>query len=214
MNSTQLLEKLNWRYAVKKFDSTKKISPEIWKALETALVLTPSSYGVQPWKFLVVQNPEIRKKLRQVSWNQSQVEDCSHLVVLVGKEKVDTVWIERYMARIAEVRQVDVSTLQGFQNSIVSDVINGPRSQVAAEWAARQNYIALGNLMTCAAVLDVDACPLEGLDPAQYDEILGLKGTGFRTFVACALGYRASDDKLAHSKKVRFKTEDVVTYYK
>ncbi|MEK6554196.1 MAG: NAD(P)H-dependent oxidoreductase [Bdellovibrionota bacterium] len=212
MNSTELIEKQNWRYAVKKFDPTKKISEKDWKALENALVLTPSSYGLQPWKFLIVQNPELRKQLRAVSWNQSQVEDCSHYVVMTAHEKVNPAWVQKFLKRIVEVRNVKLESLAGFEKSIMSDVINGPRSLVAAEWAARQCYIALGNLMTSAALLDIDTCPMEGLDPAQYDEILKLKGTGFRTFVACAVGYRAADDIFAGFKKVRFKNEDVVTY--
>lgn len=212
MNSQDLIDKLKWRYAVKKFDPTKKISNELWSALEESLVLTPSSYGLQPWKFFVVQNPEIRKKLRAVSWNQSQVEDCSHYVVMTALEKINTPWVEKYLERIAEIRNVSAESLAGFKKGIIADVITGPRSQVAAEWAARQTYIALGNLMTCAALLNVDACPMEGLDPMQYDEILGLKGSGFRTFVACALGYRSKEDPFQSFKKVRFDKRDTVQF--
>lgn len=212
MKTSELIEKLNWRYAVKKFDNTKKISDSDWAALEQALLLTPSSYGLQPWKFLVVQNASLRKKLTPHSWNQTQVEDCSHYVVLAAKEKVDSAWVQKYISRIAEVRGVDESSLKGYHDMMLGDVVNGPRSQVAKEWASKQVYIALGNLMTAAAMLNIDACPMEGIDPAKYDEILDLNGSGYITLVSCALGYRSNQDRSASYKKVRFKTEDVVKY--
>lgn len=207
-----LLQQLTWRYATKKFDATRKIAAADWAVIEEALVLTPSSYGLQPWKFIVVTDPALKAKLRPASWNQSQVEDCSHLVVLTAKEDITEADVDRFVARIAEVRGVSVESLAGYKGYMMGDLVKGPRHAVIQEWAARQTYIALGNLMTSAALLGVDACPFEGIEPAKYDEILGLKGTAYTTISACPLGYRAADDKYASAPKVRFQAKDVIDH--
>ena len=207
-----LLQQLTWRYATKKFDPTRKIAPADWAVIEEALVLTPSSYGLQPWKFIVVTDPALKARLRPASWNQSQVEDCSHLVVLTAKEDITEADVDRFIARIAEVRGVSAESLAGYKGYMMGDLVKGPRHAIIQEWAARQTYIALGNLMTSAALLGVDACPFEGIEPAKYDEILGLKGTGYTTISACPLGYRADDDKYASAPKVRFEAKDMVEH--
>ncbi len=209
---TSLLDALKWRYATKKFDPAKKIPAADWNALEQALVLTPSSYGLQPWKFLVVTDPALKAKLRPASWNQSQIEDCSHLVVFLAKEDITEADVNRFVARIAEVRGVTPESLAGYKGFMMGDLVNGPRHSVIGEWAARQVYIAFGNFMTAAALLGIDTCPIEGLEPAKYDGILGLKGTGFRTLAACPAGYRASDDKYASAPKVRFEASDLIEH--
>lgn len=210
MTTQELTKALEWRYAVKKFDNTKKISDADWTTLEKSLVLTPSSYGLQPWKFLVVQNPSVRKQLTPLSWNQSQVEDCSHFVVFTSRLKMDPAYIANFIETTASTRGMPVEALAGYRKMMEGDLVTGGRSHMITEWAARQSYIALGNLMTCAAVLGIDTCPMEGIDPAKYDEVLGLKETDYRTVVACAVGYRSVDDKYAHAKKVRFSTDQVV----
>lgn len=208
--TTDLLEHLNWRYATKKFDPAQVISPEIWAALEDSLVLTPSSYGLQPWKFLVITSADLKAQLRPLSWNQAQVTDCSHYVVFTIRKNLTTEDVDRFVARTAEVRNVSTESIAGYRNVIVSDVIYGARSLQANEWAARQAYIALGNFMTCAALLNVDTCPMEGIDPAKYDSVLGLPQKGFATVVACAAGYRADDDKYAELAKVRFSKSEMI----
>jgi nitroreductase len=210
LSGSQLVEALNWRYATKKFDSTKKIDAKTWSSLEEALILSPSSYGLQPWKFIVVENQEIKNKLKEVSWNQSQVSDCSHHVVFAIKEKMDEEHITHFIEQTAKVRGMDASVMDGYKKMMVGDLVSGPRSQMISEWAARQAYIALGNFMTAAAMIGVDTCPLEGIDPSKYDEILGMKGSGYRVVVACPAGYRASDDKYAQSKKVRFDSNELI----
>jgi nitroreductase len=207
-----LLQQLNWRYATKKFDATRKIAAADWAILEEALILTPSSYGLQPWKFIVVTDPALKAKLRPASWNQSQVEDCSHLVVLTAKQDITEADVDKFIARIAEVRGVTVESLAGYKGFMMGDLVNGARHAIIHEWAARQTYIALGNLMTAAALLGVDACPFEGIEPAKYDEILGLKDSGYATISACPLGYRAMDDKYASAPKVRFAAQDIVEH--
>lgn len=212
ISGESLLQQLNWRYATKKFDPSKKISTTDWAVLEQALVLTPSSYGLQPWKFIVVTDPALKTKLRPVSWNQSQVEDCSHLVVFTSKQDITEADVDRFIARTAELRGATVESLAGYKGYMVGDLVKGPRHAVIHEWAARQTYIALGNLMTAAAMLGVDACPFEGIEPAKYDEILGLTGSGYATVSACPLGYRSADDKYAGAPKVRFEAKDVVEH--
>jgi len=208
----QLIEALNWRYATKKFDPTRKIAPAEWSILEQALLLTASSYGLQPWKFIVVTNSELKTKLRAASWNQAQVEDCSHHVVFAAKQDITEADLDHFIARTAEVRGTTPASLSGYKGFMMGDLVNGPRHAIIQEWAARQTYIALGNLLTSAAVLGIDACPFEGLEPAKYDEILGLKGTGYATVSACPLGYRTADDKYASAPKVRFEAKDVIDH--
>jgi nitroreductase len=212
MNNQEIIKQLNWRYAVKKFDSTKKVSAQDWETLEESLRLAPSSYGTQPWKFLVVQNPEVRKKLTPLSWNQTQIEDCSHLVVLAIKSKLDEAHVEKYIQRMAEVRKMDPSQLDGFKRVLVGDLIKGARSATINFWAQRQAYIAMGFIMETAAIMNIDTCPLEGLDPKGYDKVLNLEGTGYETVAAVAVGYRHADDKYQSVPKVRFEKKDVFTY--
>ncbi|MET0263774.1 MAG: NAD(P)H-dependent oxidoreductase [Rariglobus sp.] len=211
LTSEQLLATLNWRYATQKFDSTKKIDPATWAALEQSLVLAPSSFGAQPWKFLIVESPAIRERLMAASWGQRQVMDASHLVVFTFRKDLDAAHLDRHVARVADVRGVELETLEKYRSGL-HKAIEGARAAGSLDaWQARQVYIALGQFMTSAAILGVDTCPMEGLSPAKYDEILGLTGTGFTTLCACPAGYRADDDKYAATPKVRFPAADVIT---
>ncbi len=209
-SNEQLLTALNWRYATKVFDATKKIPTPTWAALEQALVLTPTSYGLQPYRFLIVQNPATREALLPQSWGQKQVVDCSHFVVFLARTEMKEADVDKLIKRTTDVRKLPADALNGYRGMMLSDIVNGPRGKAAHEWAARQAYIALGSLMTCAAVLGVDACPMEGLVPAEYDKILGLAGSGYATVVACALGYRAAGDKYASLAKIRYATDDLI----
>jgi len=203
-----VLTQLNWRYATKKFDVARQIPAETWNVLEQALVLTPSSYGLQPWKFYVVTDPAVKAKLPAHSWGQSQPRDCSHMVVLAIRADLGETDIDRYLARVSEVRGQSMESLAQFKAMLVGSLTCSNID--LDDWAARQVYIALGQFMTTAAILGVDTCPMEGIDPARYDEVLGIAGQGYRTVVACAAGYRSPDDRNARAPKVRFKTEDVV----
>ena len=209
---TQLLEALRWRYATKQFDATRVIPAAVWNALEDALVLSPSSYGLQPWKFFVVTDSATKAALREHSWNQPQVTDCSHHVVFAIRSVIDAAYVEKFIAHTAKVRKAPVESLDFYKGMISSDIVEGPRSKWVQEWAARQAYIALGNFMTSAALLGVDTCPMEGLDPAKYDEILGLAVQGFQTVVACPAGYRAETDKYATAPKVRFDKAEMIQH--
>lgn len=208
----QILQQLHWRYATKKFDPTKKIPEPIWKTLEQSLVLAPSSFGVQPWKFFVVRNPEIREQLVEHSWGQTQVKDASHLVVLAIKKDVNEADVDRYIKRMSAVRDVPVENLEGLSSMVKGYLQDPPYPLDKDAWSARQTYIALAFFMFSAAMLGVDTCPMEGFVPDKYDEVLGLPAQGYSAVVLCAAGYRAEDDKYADMKKVRFATEDVVEY--
>lgn len=207
-----LLEALSWRYATKAFDPTRTIPEATWKALEASLVLTPSSYGLQPYRFLVVENSELRAQLRPESWGQSQITDASHLVVFLARKDMSATYVDQYLARIAEVRGQKVEDLAGFRTLLMANLVDGVKGAHIPEWAGRQAYIAFGQLMLSAALLGVDACPLEGLDAQAYDRILGLEDGEYRTVAACALGYRAESDKYAAVPKVRFPQESLVIH--
>ncbi|NET37588.1 MAG: NAD(P)H-dependent oxidoreductase [Cyanothece sp. SIO1E1] len=208
----KVLQQLQWRYATKQFDPTQKIPDDVWAVLEQSLVLAPSSFGLQPWKFFVIRNPDIRSKLVEYSWKQTQVVDASHLVVLAIKKDVDDSDVDRYVGRMSEVQGVPAESLEGFANVVKGFLENPPYPLDKNEWATRQVYIALAQYMTCAAMLGVDTCPMEGFVPAKYDEILGLNGQGYTTVVVCPAGYRAADDKYASKPKVRYPKEAVIEY--
>ena len=205
-----LISALSWRYATKVFDPTRKIGPETWEVLAQSLILAPSSFGLQPYRFIVVTDPEVKAKLRPVSWGQSQITDCSHLVVFVARKTLSEADVDHYIARIAQVRGGGSEELAGYRNMMVGNLVTGPRAATVPEWAARQAYIALGQFMASAALLGLDTCPLEGLDAGQYDQILGLENGPFRTVVACPVGYRGAEDKYATLAKVRFPTDELV----
>ena len=207
-----LLQALRWRYATKAFDASRRIDAPTWDALEQALVLTASSYGLQPWKFLVITDAAIRAELRPHSWNQSQITDCSHLVVLLKKRMITAADADRLIAATAGERGLDPSLLEGYRKMIQVDLIDGPRSQVIGAWAANQVYIALGNLLSSAAVLGVDTCAIEGFSPAEYDRILQLDGSDYRSCVVCACGHRSADDKYASLAKVRYSATNLIEH--
>lgn len=212
ISNETLLQQLRWRYATKQFDPDRRIPAEDWQALEEALRLTPSSYGLQPWNFVVVTNPEVRRELLGASWNQTQVAEASHLVVFAIKRDLSLADVDTHVERVAEVRGVAPSLLAGFRSSILKDLIEGPRRPQINVWATCQVYIALGNFMTSAALLGIDTCPLEGIQPEPYDRILGLAAQRLSTVVACAAGYRAERDKYARLPKVRFPRDQVIRH--
>lgn len=200
---------LNWRYAVKKFDPTQKIPQDVWKTLRESLRLAPSSYGLQPWKFIEVQDPSLRQQLRTHSWNQAQVTDSSHYVVLCYHSNLDAQYIHNYIQFMAQERGLNPSVLEGFEKTMAGDLLHGPRSTQLPQWAQRQVYIAMGFALLAASLLQVDACPMEGIDPLNYDKVLGLGNTPYRSVAAIAFGYRDPSDALAQAKKVRFPESQV-----
>lgn len=210
VSNETLLHQLNWRYATQRFDPTRKIAAEDWHAVEQALVLTPSSIGLQPWKFIVVTNPAVKVALRAASYRQPQAEECSHFVVFAVRKDLDAEHVTRHVDRIVEVRGVARETLDKFHGMTLHNLDKARGEGRLDTWQTHQVYIALGLFMASAAMVGIDTCPMEGIDPAKFDEVLGLLGSDYTTVVACAAGYRAADDKYATTKKVRFKHEEVV----
>jgi len=214
ITSETLLSQLNWRYATKLFDPSRKISAADWETLEESLLLSPSSYGLELWRFYVVHNRETRAALRVHSWDQAQVVEASHLVVFASKQNVEKVDIEKLITRIQEVRDQTASALEGYKSMMMQNLIDTAQSHELHHWTAKQVYLALGFLLSSAALLGIDACPMEGIDATQYDQLLGISEDGFRTTVVCALGYRAKGDPHANLKKVRYPLSDIVRQVK
>ena len=212
IKSEQLLDRLNWRYATKQFDPNRKISAQDWAALEDALLLTPSSGGLQPWKFIVVTDPDVRAKLSPASYGQPQITNASHLVVFAARKNFSEADVNAFISRAAATRGVSVESLAPYRDMLVGGIVRAMDEPARDAWARNQAYIALGNLLTSAALLGIDACPMEGFDRAQYDEILGLKAQGYASAVIATAGYRAATDQSASAPKVRFPKEQVFAH--
>lgn len=211
LNPDQLLASLRWRYATKQFDASRKIPADTWAALEESLVLTPSSFGLQPWKFMVIEDPAFRFQLLAESWKQPQVTDASHYVVLTARTDLTAEDVDSWIACMAEVQGVAVDSLAGYKG-VVEGFAQAMSQEDRHQWNSRQVYIALGQLMLAAAVLGIDACPMEGISKEGYDHVLGLAGSGYSTAVACALGYRADSDRYAKAPKARFARSQVIEH--
>jgi nitroreductase len=205
-----LLSALHWRYATKVFDAKRKIPAEIWEVIEQTLVLSPSSYGLQPYRFLVVNDPKTRATLLTHAFSQPKVVDASHYVVFAARTGMTEADVDKLIQRTSDVRGVPANSLDAYRSAMIGDLVNGPRSKWSHEWAARQAYIALGNVLTSAALLGVDAGPMEGFNPPEFDKVLGLEGSGYKSVVAYAFGYRSADDKYAAAPKVRFEMSDLI----
>jgi nitroreductase len=212
INSEQLLDRLNWRYATKQFDPNRKISAQDWATIEDALLLTPSSGGLQPWKFIVITNPAVRAKLSPASYGQPQITNASHLVVFAAKKNFSEADVDAFIEHTAATRGVPVESLATYRDMLVGGIVKAMDEKARDAWARNQAYIALGNLLTSAALLGIDACPMEGFDRAQYDEILGLNAQGFASAVIATVGYRAATDQNASAPKVRFPKQQVFAH--
>src|SRR2546426_2598864 len=213
INAKQLLDRLNWRYATKQFDPNRKISAQDWATIEDTLLLTPSSGGLQPWKFIIITDPAVRAKLLPASYGQPQITNASHLVVFAAKQNFNEADVDALINRTAATRGVTVESLAQYRGMLVGGIVQALNEKARDAWARNQAYIALGNLLTSAALLGIDACPMEGFDRAQYDEILGLKAQGLASAVIATVGYRASTDKYANAPKVRFSKEQVFAHF-
>lgn len=204
-----LIEQLLWRYAVKRFDPARRVPEDIWDSLEQSLILTPSSYGLQPWKFIVITDPAIKAELPAISWSQKQPLDCSHMVVFAARRSMDAAYVDSFFTHFCQTRELSPETLTGYRNVVVA-IVEKMHSHL--DWNARQVYIALGQLMVSAALLGIDTCPMEGIVHEQYDKLLGLEGSDYTTIVGCAVGYRHTEDKQAGAVKVRFDASDMIIH--
>jgi nitroreductase len=212
ISTSALTDALHWRYATKKFDPARTIPDDIWAALEQALVLSPSTFGLQPWKFVVVRDRATREKLSEASHGQTQPLECSHFVVFAVRKGLASADVDHYVERISKVRSVPVEKLKGYSDVMKHSAERAREAGTLDGWMARQVYIALGGFMTAAALLGVDGCPMEGIDGPKFDEILGLPSKGYGALCACAVGYRSPDDTMASLPKVRFEAREVVSH--
>jgi len=205
----ELIESLNWRYATKKFN-TEKVNPDTIDQIINATNLSASSTGLQPYRLIVVENPELKKELGEGSFN-TQIANSSHLLVFAAFEKVTLEQIDAYMNHIATVRAIPVENLADFKNALVNGILSRG-DEANFQWAARQAYIGLGTAMIAAAELRVDSTPMEGFDPEKFDRLLGLQEKGLKSVVVLALGYRDTEnDIFATFKKVRLPQEVFAT---
>jgi len=206
MNS--VIESLNWRYATKQYDASKKISSEDLETLLEATRLSASSYGLQPYKIINVENPELRTQLRAVAWNQSAITDASHLFVFAVEKNLGDKQVQAYMENISQTRGIPVEALEGF-SGMIHNAIDGLDENAKQNWAKKQAYIALSTLINTAAYLKLDATPMEGFDAQKFDEILDLEALGLASAVVAAVGYRHEEDAAQHYKKVRKSNKDL-----
>lgn len=205
---SQLIEDLKWRYATKKFNPHKIISQQEFEILKDVLTLVPTSNGLQPFKFLIIEDKEIREKLKAKSWNQPQITDASHLIVMCSYIDINDEHIDSYINLNSSEREIETERLQGF-SSHLKRTVSAQSVEEKASSNEKQVYIALGHLLHAAAQMRIDSSPMEGFEPDGYDEILGLTAQNLKATVACALGYRADDDAYQHQKKVRKSHEDL-----
>ncbi|HLD40303.1 MAG TPA: NAD(P)H-dependent oxidoreductase [Candidatus Nanoarchaeia archaeon] len=203
---TDIIKALHWRYATKKYDPKKVPEKDVDELLEV-LRLAPSSFGLQPWKFIVVKNPELRAKL--AAFSQPKVAESSHIIVLCARTDVNEKFIKHYVESTAKIRKVPIESLKGFHDGMITSM-NNMTPEKRIEWSKKQVYLALGMLLEAAALKGIDASPMEGFMPDKFDEILNLKKEHATAAVLCALGYRAADDGLAKAAKVRFPKEEVI----
>ncbi len=205
------IESLQWRYATKKFDANKKISDNDLQILLESMRLSASSYGLQPYHIFVITDQAIRKKLQPVSWGQTQIVDASHLIVMANKTEVNNIFIDHYLENVSNTRKIPLEGLNQYADFMKSKVTS-LTSEEQNTWAAKQNYIVLGNLLSAAATLEIDTCPMEGFEAAAYNEILGLTEKGLSATVVAAVGYRSSEDETQHYAKVRQPENELFTH--
>lgn len=204
-------ESLNWRYATQLFDPKRKLSDDLLFSLLDAARLAPSSYGLQPWKFFVVNNREKRSLLRAASYDQAQITDASHLIVIANLTALDQNYIHAHADRIARERDMAPGEIENYRAKMLASVpaMSSDRGQA---WVTQQVYLALGFLLMACAHERVDACPIEGFKADQFDTILSLKQKGYHAQVVCALGYRDTKDKFASQKKVRLERKEIIEF--
>ena len=199
---------LSWRYTTKKFDPSKTVTEEDFAGLMEVLRMAPSSFGLQPWKFVVVRDPELRRRLKDAASGQPQVTEASHFIVFCALTRMDPEYISRFITRMAEIRSVDRATLEAYERGMHM-FLKSQASDEMAQWMKRQVYIPLGMLIAECARRKIDTSPMEGFDSAKVDELLGLDREGVTSVALCGIGYRAQDDRFAFMKKVRFELKEL-----
>jgi nitroreductase len=205
------IDNLNWRYATKKFDATKKVSKEDFETILEAASLTASSYGLQPYKILVIEDSAIREKLKPFAWGQSQITDATYLIAFVNQTTFGEELVDSYLENVSITRNIPAEGLAGYADFMKSKLMP-LANETKGIWTAKQTYIALGNVLSAAADLKIDTCPMEGFDAVEFNKILGLDEQNLNTSVLVTIGYRAAEDETQHYKKVRKSKENLIQY--
>jgi len=208
----ELLHQLGWRYATKRFIVGRPIPADHWVTLEQALQLSPSSYGLQPYRFVVVRDRALRQQIHEAARKQPQILEAAELVIFAARTDLTSAQVDHFIAQTAAVRQIPFEALEKYRTSILGDLVTGKRHAIIADWSKRQAYLALGMLLSTAAQLGIDACPMEGFVPEEVDRILGLPALGFGSAVFCALGYRSPQDPHQNDPKVRMPHDELFDY--
>lgn len=204
-----IIDALNWRYAVREF-STEAIAPAQVQQLLDATRLSPSSYGLQPYHLLVIQSPQLKQQLLEFSLGQDKVAQCSHLIVFAAHTDIGDATVNRYIKQFSQTRGVEASQLKNMEEHYKAALAVMDKSQ-RQEWAHQQAYIALGNFLTCAALLKIDTCPMTGIEFDGYDRVLGLREKNLTATAVCPIGIRHPQDASARERKVRFDEHDMMT---
>ena len=199
---SNFIKDAKWRYATKKFDATKKVSTEDFEILKEAIRLSASSYGLQPYKVFIIENPEIRAKIQPAASGQTQIVDASHLLVFANITNFGDAEIDAYIKNLSETRGIPVESVQGYADFMKSKITTLPE-EARNTWTSKQTYLALGNLLNAAAELKIDVTPMEGFEPATVNEILGFDKLGLNASLLATIGYRHEEDATQHYAKVR-----------
>lgn len=205
----ELLQSLRWRYATKKFDPTRTVAEDQVTELLEATNLSATSYGLQPFKLVVIKNQEIQDRLIASSYGQRQVADASHVIVIAARTDVDAAYISQYVDYIESERNLDAGAMDDYKNVMIK-TITGKTDEYRQQWAEKQGYIALATLLTACATMEIDACPMEGFIPSEYNEILGFDQLNLSATLVVPIGFRADDDSAQHQKKVRWPLSKMV----
>ena len=207
---TNFIESQKWRYATKKFDATKKITAEDFEILKDAIQLSTSSYGLQPYRIFIIENPELRKQLQPFAWGQSQIVEASQVIVFANITNFGEAEIDQYISNLAQTRGIPAESVKGYADFMkmkITDLAEDDRNN----WTSKQTYLALGNLLNAAAELKIDVTPMEGFEPEKVNELLGFNELGLNASLIATIGYRHEEDATQHYKKVRKSKEELFT---
>lgn len=204
-----IIDSLKWRYAVKKFDTNKNLSEIQIETLKEAFNLTATSYGLQPLKLVIIKNKKIQEKLVPFSWNQQQILQASHLLVICVKDNYTTKEVENYFNLVQKIRNTPDEVINPFKKFLTAEIAKKTQEELYVS-NKNQAYIALGNLLTVCASQEIDSCPMEGFTPDKYDEILDLTKNNLKSVLVLPVGFRASDDYMKDLTKVRKNISDSI----
>jgi nitroreductase len=204
-----IIDSLKWRYAVKKFDTNKELSEIQIETLKEAFNLTATSYGLQPLKLVIIKNKKIQEKLVPFSWNQQQILQASHLLVICIRDNYTTKEVENYFNLVQKIRNTPDAVINPFKKFLTAEIAKKTQEELYVS-NKNQAYISLGNLLTVCASQEIDSCPMEGFTPDKYDEILDLKKDNLKSVLVLPVGFRASDDYMKDLTKVRKNISDSI----